>query len=118
MQLLSDTSLTLTTNSGANTTSVSATRKRPAIQDTNRNILLRKLRKNNIKTLETDSNGNNSVTKLKVRRQFVVTCNASGQLTVQAPANETFQLHQILIILQLFLIIIVEVVVQMEILLI
>ena len=116
--IASDTSLTLTTNSGANTTSVSATRKRPAIQDTNRNILLRKLRKNNIKTLETDSNGNNSVTKLKVRRQFVVTCNASGQLTVQAPVMKRFHLHQILIILQLFLIIIVEVVVQMEILLI
>ena len=89
--IASDTSLTLTTNSGANTTSVSATRKRPAIQDTNRNILLRKLRKNNIKTLETDSNGNNSVTELKVRRQFVATSNGSGQLTVQAPANEKFQ---------------------------
>ena len=89
--IASDTSLTLTTNSGANTTSVSATRKRPAIQDTNRNILLRKLRKNNIKTLETDSNGNQPVTELKVRRQFVATSSNSGVLQVQAPANEKFQ---------------------------
>ena len=52
----SDTSLAVTVAPGSVTTTVPATRTRPALQDTNRNILLRKLRKNNIKTLKTDSN--------------------------------------------------------------
>ena len=48
----SDTSLAVTVATDAVTTTVPVTRTRPALQDTNRNILLRKLRKNNIKTLK------------------------------------------------------------------
>ena len=87
----SDTSLAVTVAPGSVTTTVPATRTRPALQDTNRNILLRKLRKNNIKTLKTDSNSNNSVTALTLRRQYVTTSNGSGQIAVTAAANETFQ---------------------------
>ena len=75
---------------GVATTTVPATRKRVNLQDQNKNILIRKLRKNHIKTLKTDSNGNASVTAITVRRQFVVNSTNSGQLIVTADTNETF----------------------------
>ena len=67
-----------------------ATRKRVALQDQNKNLLLRKLRKNNIKTLKTDSNANTSVTSVTLRRQFVVNSTAGGALIMTADSNETF----------------------------
>ncbi len=75
---------------GVATTTVPATRKRVNLQDQNKNLLIRKLRKNHIKTLKTDSNGNASVTAITVRRQFVVNSTNSGQLIVTADTNETF----------------------------
>ena len=67
-----------------------ATRQRVKLVDQNKNLLLRKLRKNNIKTLKTDSNSNVSVTSVKLRKQFVATSNNSGQLVLTAGSNEVF----------------------------
>ena len=85
-----DDTLAVTVAPGVAQTTVPATRKRVALQDQNKNLLIRKLRKNHIKTLKTDSNGNASVTAITVRRQFVVNSTNSGQLIVTADTNETF----------------------------
>ena len=89
--LTNDTTIVLADNSATAVTTVPIKRLRGTFQDTNRNILLRKLRKNNIKTLKTDANSNASVTSLTVRRQFVTTSNGSGQITATAASGETFQ---------------------------
>ena len=85
-----DDTLAVTVAPGVAQTTVPATRKRVNLQDQNKNLLLRKLRKNNIKTLKTDSNSNTSVTSVTFRRQFVVNSTNSGQLIVTADSNETF----------------------------
>jgi len=85
-----DDTLDVSVAPGAATTTVPATRKRVALQDQNKNLLLRKLRKNNIKTLKTDSNANTSVTSVTLRRQFVVNSTAGGALIMTADSNETF----------------------------
>ena len=85
-----DDTLAVTVAPGTATTTVPATRKRVALQDQNKNLLLRKLRKNNIKTLKTDSNQNSSVTSVTLRRQFVVNTTAGGALILTADSNETF----------------------------
>ena len=89
--LTNDTSIALANNSATAVTTVPIKRLRGTFQDTNRNILLRKLRKNNIKTLKTDANNNASVTALTVRRQFIVTSGGSNQISVTAASGETFQ---------------------------
>lgn len=71
-------------------TSVSATRIRAQLTDQNRNILLRKLQKNSIRTLKTDANGGVSDTQVTIRRTFFAQSNASGQINITAGANETF----------------------------
>ena len=85
-----DDTLAVTVAPGVATTTVPATRKRVNLQDQNKNLLLRKLRKNNVKTLKTDTNGSASVTSATFRRQFVVNSTNSGQLIVTADSNETF----------------------------
>jgi len=85
-----DDTLAVTVAPGVATTTVPATRKRVNLQDQSKNLLLRKLRKNHIKTLKTDSNSNASVTSVTFRRQFVVNSTNSGQLIVTADSNETF----------------------------
>ena len=85
-----DDTLVLTANAGANATSVPATRKRSKINDQNRNILLRKLQKDTIKTLKTEANSGISDTSVVIRRTFQQTSNASGEITLTAGANETF----------------------------
>jgi hypothetical protein len=84
-----DDTLTLTATATA-VTSVPVVRKRSKINDQNRNILLRKLQKNTIKTLKTEANTGISDTTVVVRRGFTQTSNASGELTITAGANETF----------------------------
>ena len=86
----SNTSLNVTVAPGTITTTVPATRKRASLDDQNKNILIRKLRKNNIKTLKTDESGNVSRTSITVRKQFVVNSTSSGQLILTADSNETF----------------------------
>ena len=71
-------------------TSVGATRKRVTITDQNKNILLRKLQKNGIKTLLTENNSGVSDTSIIIRRSFAGTSNASGLVTFSAGSNETF----------------------------
>ena len=78
LAIASDSSLTLDTgdgstalNSATAVTTVPIKRIRGTFQDTNRNILLRKLRKNNIKTLKTDANSNASVTALTVHIHII-----------------------------------------------
>mgnify|MGYP007000434618 CR=1 len=70
---ITDNSFTVGTNSATAVTTVPATRQRVKLVDQNKNLLIRKLRKNNIKTLKTDSNSNVSVTSVKLRKQFVAT---------------------------------------------
>ena len=84
-----DDTLTLTATATA-VTSVPVVRKRSKINDQNRNILLRKLQKNTIKTLKTEANTGLSDTTVVVRRGFTQVTNASGELTITAGANETF----------------------------
>ena len=85
-----DDTLAVTVAPGVATTTVPATRKRAKLEDQNKNLLIRKLRKNNVKTLKTDSNSNASVTSVKLRKQFVVNSTAGGALVVTADSNETF----------------------------
>ena len=88
--ITNDTTVVLGSNSATAVTTVPAVRQRAKLADQTKNLLIRKLRKNNIKTLKTDSNENVSVTSVKVRRQFVVNSNSSGQVIVTAASNETF----------------------------
>ena len=83
-------SLTVTVAPGSVTTTVPVVRKRASLDDQNKNILLRKLRKNNIKTLKTDQSGNVSRTTITVRKQFVVDTTSSNQIILTADSNETF----------------------------
>ena len=85
-----NTALNVTVAPGTVTTTVPATRKRASLDDQNKNILIRKLRKNNIKTLKTDESGNVSRTSITVRKQFIVNSTSSGKLVLTAEANETF----------------------------
>jgi len=71
-------------------TSVTATRKRAQLKDQNKNILLRKLQKNAIKTLKTETNNGISDTQVTIRRSFADTSSAAGQVTFTAGSNETF----------------------------
>jgi len=85
-----NTALNVTVAPGTATTTVPAIRKRASLNDQNKNILLRKLRKNNIKTLKTDQSGNVSRTTITVRKQFVVDTTSSNQIILTADSNETF----------------------------
>ena len=71
-------------------TSVEMVRKRAKLKDQNKNVLLRKLQKNAVKTLKTEGNGGISDTSVVIRRSFTGTSNASGELSFTAGSNETF----------------------------
>ena len=70
--------------------SVSFVRKRASLRDQNKNLLLRKLQKNSIKTLKTELNNGVSDSSVVIRRSFVGQSNSSGELSFAAGANETF----------------------------
>ena len=74
-----DNTLSLDTNAGTTVTSVGATRNRSKLNDQNKNILLRKLQKRTIKTLQPDGIGSADLT---VRRQFIETSNSSGEVSL------------------------------------
>src|SRR5210317_561629 len=87
--IISDTSLTFTTVTAADSTKTIATRRRSKLQDSNKNISIFKLPYRNIKTLKTASNSNITDTSFAIRRQFVITLTGgSGQIT--AGTNEAF----------------------------
>ncbi len=62
----------------------------PKLQDSEKSIALYKLPKEPIKTLKTETNSGVSDSSFNTRRQFVVTSNASGVVTLSAGTNETF----------------------------
>ena len=71
-------------------TTVPATRTRTVLKDQDRNILVRKLQKPFVKTLLTTANNGVSDSSFTFRRQFVVTVNSSGQISMTGGSNETF----------------------------
>ena len=77
------TALTLSGTPTNAVTSVTATRKRAQLVDQQKNILLRKLQKNGIKTLLTENAGGNSRTSLTFRRSFADTSTA-GAISFQS----------------------------------
>tara|TARA_Y100001938_G_scaffold51208_1_gene71445 strand:- start:555 stop:7355 length:6801 start_codon:yes stop_codon:yes gene_type:complete len=88
--IASNTSLTLASNSATAVTSVQIIRLRNTLRDQQKNLLLRKLRKNTIKTLKTDANTGTPQTTVTFRQQFVVTTTSSGEINLTAGSNETF----------------------------
>ena len=88
--IASNTSMTLATASSTAVTSVQIVRLRNTLRDQQKNLLLRKLRKNTIKTLKTEANTGTPQTTVTFRQQFVVTTTSSGEINLTAGSNETF----------------------------
>ena len=88
--ITNNTAIVLADNSATAVTSVQAIRLRNQLRDQDRNLLLRKLRKNTIKTLKTDDNNGASQTSMTFRRQFVTTTTSSGEINLTAGSNESF----------------------------
>ena len=82
--------MVLASNSATAVTSVQIIRLRNQLRDQEKNLLLRKLRKDTIKTLKTDANSGVSQTTQTFRQTFVVTTTASGEINLTAGSNETF----------------------------
>ena len=85
-----NTTLTIATAAQTSVTSVPIVRNRNQLRDQERNVLLRKLRKNTIKTLKTDDNNGASQTSMTFRQQFVTTTTSSGEINLTAGSNESF----------------------------
>ena len=85
-----NTTLTISPGASSSVTSVPIVRLRNQLRDQERNVLLRKLRKNTIKTLKTTDNNGASQTSLTFRQQFVVTTTSSGEINLTAGSNESF----------------------------
>jgi len=77
-------------NSATPVTSVQIIRLRNTLRDQEKNLLLRKLRKQTLKTLKTEANAGASQTTQTFRQQFVVTTTSSGEINLTAGSNETF----------------------------
>ena len=97
LTISSDTSLTLcdddgssAANASANVSGVLMIRNRNKLRDQQKNLLLRKLRKDTIKTLKTDANNNISQTTQTFRRTFHTTAASGGVISLTAGTNETF----------------------------
>ena len=69
------------------------TQKFAKLTDTDKLSMLEKLPKQVIKTLLTTNNSGNTDTQYTVRRQFIGTTSASGDVTFNASTNETFVSH-------------------------
>ena len=63
------------------------------LQESEKNISLFRLAERPVKTLLTATNNGTSDTQFTIRRQFIVTTNSSGAVTISAGANETFLTH-------------------------
>ena len=86
----SATEISVDANPTNTVSSVAATRKRAQLRDQNKNVLLRKLQKNSVKTLKTELNNGVSDSQVTIRRNFVAQSNSSGELSFSAGSNETF----------------------------
>ena len=88
---ISGQTLDLSSDVTTSVTSVTMKRLRAKLVDQNKNILLRKLQKDTIKTLKTTSNSFISDSSITIRKSFVGTSNSSGVVTFTTTgANETF----------------------------
>ncbi len=89
--IISDTSLTISVNSGGSdvTTSKTCNRIRTTLTSSNKNTAIFKLPYSKVKTLKTTANSNLTDTNFTVRRQFVSTL-SSGAATLTAGTDETF----------------------------
>ena len=88
--IISDTSLTLSTNVAANNTKTIVTRRRSTIQSPEKNVSVFQLPYETIRTLKTTANSGITDTNFKVRRHFVGTLSSNGDVTITAGTNETF----------------------------
>ena len=88
--IISDTSLTLSTNAAADNTKTIVTRRRSTIQSPEENVSVFQLPYETIKTLKTTANSGITDTNFKVRRHFVGTLSSNGDVTITAGTNETF----------------------------
>ena len=88
--ITNNTAIVLASNSATAVTSVQAIRLRNQLRDQEKNLLIRKLRKDTIKTLKTDVNAGVSQTVQTFRQTFVVTTTAAGEINLTAGSNETF----------------------------
>jgi len=88
--IISDTSLTLSTNAAADNTKTIVTRRRSTIQSPEKNVSVFQLPYETIKTLKTTANSGITDTNFKVRRHFVGTLSSNGDVTITAGTNETF----------------------------
>ena len=86
----SNTNLTISPVVQTSQTTVPIVRTRNQLRDQEKNLLLRKLRKDTIKTLKTDTNDGVSQTVQVFRRTFVTTTTAAGEINLTAGSNETF----------------------------
>ena len=86
----SNTNLTISPVVQTSQTTVPIVRNRNQLRDQEKNLLLRKLRKDVIKTLKTDANAGVSQTVQTFRQTFVVTTTAAGEINLTAGSNETF----------------------------
>jgi hypothetical protein len=87
--IASSTSLTIGSAATVAVSSGKADRLRAKLIDQNKNILIRKLQKDFIKTLKTEGNNGLSKSQVIVRKQLFDT-SASGALTFSIGSNETF----------------------------
>ena len=88
--IISDTSLTISSNAAADNTKTIVTRRRSTIQSPEKNISVFQLPYETIKTLKTTINSSITDTNFKVRRHFVGTLSSNGDVTITAGTNETF----------------------------
>ena len=88
--IISDTSLTISSNAAAANTKTIVTRRRSTVQSPEKNISVFQLPYETIKTLKTTINSGITDTNFKVRRHFVGTLSSNGDVTITAGTNETF----------------------------
>ena len=88
--IISDTSLTLSSNAAAASTKTIVTRRRTTIKSPEKNVSVFQLPYETIKTLKTTANSGITDTNFKVRRHFVGTLSSNGDVTITAGTNETF----------------------------
>ena len=88
--IISDTSLTISSNAAAANTKTIVTRRRSTVQSPEKNVSVFQLPYETIRTLKTTANSGITDTNFKVRRHFVGTLSSNGDVTITAGTNETF----------------------------
>jgi len=86
----SDSVATLSSSVTNSVSSIGVTRARAFINDQEKNLIIRKLAKDNVRSLLVDSIGNTSNTSIEVRKQYIANSDTSGQASLSTGANQTF----------------------------